>query len=1067
MLRAAAAALAAALVVGAAWIVVPHGLPRSTDIAGYPTFADFPLNRNFHAYYLIVLVFPLLTVAFTIAAGRLGPGRTARSTLRPVRLEERAAASSAGGIGVGGALGVLLRLAAPAAAVALTVNVAVRTSSPALSDPALLAGLAWAMAVPALGGLAALIDLRRRPPAARPPGPVLRLWLARASALSLAAMPLLLIPVSRSTETLAVGGGVTAHHWLPAWVPVLATLGWAGCAARALRRASPASGGLPAAIRIERAGVLALAVPLVFFLTFAFLPGSLSFFEGYDDAQNIAAPHLVFSGAFPWTELYTIHGLLPDVFQGQIGLSLFGDSRWAVAAGVHLLVAPLSWLVLYAFAVRFGGAPLGLALLAAAALGGFRPLSDRFVFMPLLLLLLAAVLERPSWSRCALLMTLLTVGAIVTPESALMAAGLLATLVAADLLRRAPGEPWRRALVATRRCALVGLALTGAWAAFLLVTGSLGAFIDYYLIFGPGHSLAGAIPRNFSLVREPRVAAEFLGPPALVILTIWRSAFLLVRRRPWATTDVLMVTAASWVAAYFPKALGRLDSPHVDQVMTVAWPLALLWLALLASSAQVGAGRLAARLTAGVVAAGPRVPGAVPRALHVGAAAVAFLPLLAAAVLATLPLGDVTANGGRFRPAVNEPAIPRLGYTSPGAVAEDAIRDLGTVLATYAPPGEPVFDFTNSPGIVYYLLDRSPGTRFFHVSMAIPTAVQRDVIDDLERSRPRAVVYNSAPVGNIAAFGLPAWDGLSNSVRHRDIAEYLLDRYSPLVSVGGFLVMLRDDLVASAPPLPPLRSPPRTTDLYAQSGSCDWGTLPSFLEHPADLPARDAVVATLRTHADGTPLVVSDGWALSTGGGMASEVLAVAGDAIVGRATPGSPRTDITQRVPGAPLTTGWSLTVPVATPDDVTFYAHNGDGTVSVLRRPGSAPGKPPPATEVTTEDGVRHRVVANPIAGYVDHSRAALPPGGAVVLPAGTRLGDYAWLEVEGAGDLGGASLRLTDSVDSTPHDVRFRLVPGRGNTAYVQVGSCGAWRALDPARLTLVRAAGPTITGLRLIR
>src|SRR5207302_144912 len=90
-----------------------------------------------------------------------------------------------------------------------------------------------------------------------------------------------------------------------------------------------------------------------------------------------------------------------------------------------------------------------------------------------------------------------------------------------------------------------------------------------------------------------------------------------------------------------------------------------------------------------------------------------------------------------------------------------------------------VFDFSNDPGLYYYLLGRGPRTKYYHVSMAIPEAAQDDLIAELRSNRPKLVVFTDD------RYGLPGWDGIPNMVRHYDVSQYILDNYRPLVSIRG------------------------------------------------------------------------------------------------------------------------------------------------------------------------------------------------------------------------------------------------------------------------------------------
>ena len=51
------------------------------------------------------------------------------------------------------------------------------------------------------------------------------------------------------------------------------------------------------------------------------------------------------------------------------------------------------------------------------------------------------------------------------------------------------------------------------------------------------------------------------------------------------------------------------------------------------------------------------------------------------------------------------------------------IRDLARTLEGLLEPEDTVFDFSNAPGVVHYLLGLPPSTRYYHVSFAIRRAL--------------------------------------------------------------------------------------------------------------------------------------------------------------------------------------------------------------------------------------------------------------------------------------------------------------------------------------------------------
>jgi hypothetical protein len=200
-------------------------------------------------------------------------------------------------------------------------------------------------------------------------------------------------------------------------------------------------------------------------------------------------------------------------------------------------------------------------------------------------------------------------------------------------------------------------------------------------------------------------------------------------------------------------------------------------------------------------------------------------------IAAPEPLYDVIDGApGHFSATVGqEPKVPRIGYARPGENDVAAIESLDAALDSFVGPGDTVFDFSNAPGLVHYLLGFKPGTRYYHVSFAIRDRNQSDLVSQLEGSPAAAVVLGAERTFN----DLPAWDGIANHVRHYDVSEHLLDEYVPVQAVAGFVLM--------APRTRGLRA---ARELYFRADPCDWGYAPNFL---AKAPQRQADAVQLRT----------------------------------------------------------------------------------------------------------------------------------------------------------------------------------------------------------------------------
>ena len=326
------------------------------------------------------------------------------------------------------------------------------------------------------------------------------------------------------------------------------------------------------------------------FLAMSVLPGEITYFQGYDDAQEMAGASLVARGYFPWRDVLFVHGLFPDVLTGSLGRAIFGDSIWGVFAVHTVILIPMFWVSAYLFAVWVSRRnPWFLALTFLWTTSLVRPLlelerftghpagelqwSERFMALPMALIVLGETLRRRSLAWAVGLTLLLFVLEILVPETIFVAAPALACVVAADLVHRRPERSLWANLRLTRWCIGTGLAATAVWAAFLAAFGALRAFIDYYLVFGPGHNLWGAVPPFLDLTGLTMLAVDI----GCVLLTVWAVAIKVARRADWEARDWVAVAAAAFMALYLEKALARFDTVHVWQVFGAGLPLVLLW----------------------------------------------------------------------------------------------------------------------------------------------------------------------------------------------------------------------------------------------------------------------------------------------------------------------------------------------------------------------------------------------------------------------------------------------------------------------------------------------------------
>lgn len=1047
------------------WRFVPHRLSVTTDIVGFPVFYHFDANRYFDAFYLIAIAFPVVAILLYAYLPLLrGPAdASGRADIRPVSTIEGEPDPQPEGRDGGdpghrstprasAALGRAARLALPGFAVAVSVGVIASGRAQVLDPWGIAAGALYCLVVLASTSVTARRDTRLDGGA--------RLSAVNGGA-ALVVIPLLYFVSRTSSVVVTSDHHLHRYPWLPLWVVVPVLVAVALWYRRRIRTAATTE-----EVRDVEATVLTyvVGIALLLVLIARLAPPLDTTFAAFDQAQSLASAQLTFGhGLFPWRDLYVIHGVFGDILAGQLGMSVFEPSRWGSASGFTIFLIPMLWVSMYVFTAYFArrnrlfaagfvavavlwlssGRLAGAGLLLGRDVMGYAQGYFRFAFLPLVLILFDQTIRRRSRTWCAGLMAALVAQAIMVPETLLMAAGLLATLVGFEWFGRAPRSGWSDALARTRWCAAFGVAFVLAWVLFLVASGALRGFVDYYLIFGPGHTLSGAEPAWW-VGKQLGPTVEFIVPVALLLLTILRVTVQLRRRRPWSSRDWVMVAAATFVLLYYQKVLARADQIHVAEVFIVTLPLLLLWLLVAVEAIDDAARRAAHRL----LRSGDGAPARGVRGVVLAVRHPATLAMVVALVaLAPAPVSTITSVAGNYHvTAGTEPVLTRLGYADAGVIDVTMVHDLDAVLRRYAGADGPVFDFNDEPGLLYYLLNRVPGTRFFHVSMADTGFAQRQLIADLTRSRPRLVVFYGEGIG------LPRWDGIEATVRHYDVSDYLLDHYVPLADVDGQLVMIRADLAASAPPLPPLAGPVSTQDFYLSNPECAWGFSPNFLARPASVASQPALTVDTRVVSDST-LDVS-GWTAPRAPGQAPlPVLAVRDGQVVGTAVPDM-KHSTTQ------LTSGFSMALPVTGGGPVAFYELDPDGTVSPLALQATAPpGLVAPGGDgtVTTSDGHTHRVGA-PGGGVVSEAVVSTQRVLDLDVPPGTVLDQYHWLELSSPVGLGGAQYSVTDGADQSPNAISFSTLPRSNDHVFVQVGSCPQWHAFSSTGLSLVQGGGP---------
>jgi hypothetical protein len=803
----------AAVIVAALVRRVPVTNQAHTDIVGYPIFANFNASSYPDIWYLAVIGWPLVSVLIFL----LG-----RSLLRTAGLLERLTfalhAGRARTARVPAPVEAPIDLGSPTERIALSARLTAVAlvwgfaGAIVLDDQGLrfwrdMAAVSAVYLVVLLLVVAALSARRVRLRAAWRGVRLVSAINALGAALTIGA----LLAVSEHTTLTTLSDNVQhPMHWLPVPLGIVLIAISAGVVGIALWRVRDAGSGR---VRIiERRALFLVAVPVVIFLFTAALIGGLKAWDNFEGGQQIVTLRLLNVGEVPYRDFLPFHGLLVDTLFNALGYQLLSTSAWGAMAGAPLVIIPLTWVTLYLFAYRVMGG--SWAALVTLLLLFFHHIliyvDDRLIFWPLILVLLAVAFDRRSRMASFGVGAAAAAFAVVVPEAsyAVPACGL--ALVARD----AYNASWPRPHVARdfrlTLWAIAGGAAVGA-AGFSLLAAehAVGGFIDFYVTLVPGHDLEGTIPISFAPLTG-QFLYWILAPGAAALLAFVILAARVRLRLTLRTNHFLMIAAGIFTVLYYAaEFLSRADPTHAELSYGAAIPLVILC----AWEAAKWLNRWVRAQLQGSRAGGLRWP-----LFYVAAA-------LAGITSTTSIPTQLAATPADFRAAAaTEPWLASVGYVSDGE--EEMWSDVGTLLSAFLKPGQEIYDFSNQPGLYFYMLDYRPATPHFFAAFDYSQATQEETIRSLEANRPEfAILYGTAPGS------LSVWDGIPNTTREYDISQYLLDHYRPFADVDGQMIYVEDNAPITIPDSlqAELGSRLTQTDIPFHYPDCAWGDVPEFL----------------------------------------------------------------------------------------------------------------------------------------------------------------------------------------------------------------------------------------------
>lgn len=1012
--------------------------PPTTDVVGYPIFSDFNVQNYLTAYYAIIGFFPIATLLIFLGLTRMGPrigleDPPPRGSLRPAGapslderpLEPQPSLSAVPWVlrwticvgqtaFVGGVLGLEAGIVIEQVWAGLVLGAAAYTLVAAL------VAAAWS----GWGRNGGSLDER----------------LAAVNAVAAPVTVVGLVAVSSRTEVTTVSdGSVHGYPWFPAWLGLPIGIGLMGLVGLRVRSATTAI----RVLAIERRALLLLAAPVGLFLLLASLPGDLGPLEMFESGQGLLGAKLVGEGWLPWRDVVLAHGPFLDAGNPALGFALFENSQWGRFAAYSLLTAPfylVSTFLLFAYLFRRN---IPFLLLSGLVLvdGTFAPADVRFILWPLSLLLLAAVLNRPTRLRSAALAFMVAAQAIVTPEAAPVVPAVAVVLVLYEWYWREPGSRIASAFQRTLWFAGAGVVFASAFAIYMASRGGLDDFIYITASLVQGHVLSGGIPPRPVDESDVQYAFQAFAPVAALLISFAYVVARLRLRRAFVTDDWVIAAVAIFLLPYYLKYLAYMDSPHLHQVFGIALPLMLFIVYRPVT--------LVERWIRGRWARNPILRATHPVSL--------VLALTVAVIVWGRVESDINNAEARFRPSVpEEPVSERVGYSS-APFDPVMYRDLKRVIDSYLGPNDRLFDFTNAPTLFYYLMDRDPSTRYLVVLVAHTENLQDDLVNQLRESPPKLIIFDSGSAG------LPNWDGIPNKVRHYAVSQWILDHYRPLLATHRTIIYARRDMPSPSQVGLNLAEKPITRGVPFSGQPCTWGYAPNFLSSPPE-PSEGARGVGARV-GPAPNFVTVIGWAGDPKAKQpAREVIATVGGEIAGRVKPGLSRPDlVAYGLPKGFERAGFQMQVPVQPHKRLRVFAVSRSGQLNEIVDKGGTPAHGAVMIGRRTT-----RLAPNAVWGQLNsttHEQVLQ-----IDRPAGARWRDYRWLEVDARPSgfrKGTFTVYDRQTRPWVGREISFQTLDDSPHRYIVPVGSCSQWHGYRGRRLFLNFDTPQDVSAVRLIR
>jgi hypothetical protein len=473
-----------------------------------------------------------------------------------------------------------------------------------------------------------------------------------------------------------------------------------------------------------------------------------------EDAHFLFPMDLMLKGGVPYRDIFLPHGFFYDAGFPLIAGKIFGSTL----SGLHTLGAYIEPLGVVAFYFLVVVACRQRLLVSALMLflGSAMWVPSRAIFGMLSLTVLASRLESPNgfaifktklglrqtWpfllSGCLAMLALLhsvDVGVFSFCSISLFLGGI---------------SIMRRRILPLSLFAIGAGATIVPFALYLAYHGAIRVFLhDTWILCVYQIDIWGVPFRNFFDVFKPFVDGAlhqswwdwfingdvrwYYGPIAFTLSASFL-AFRAMGKGFWGSRTapvVLLLTLAG--AFYFRTALGRSDAEHLFYGSLFALLLAI-----------IAVDRL---LSKSLDLLSPRKVAGVPILLCSIAASAGLIWFCNASYQ---PLPALNARLSRLtspseQPSSQSSVLPRLGTSQIPPEQEARIRGVSEYIREHTRPNEPVFDFSNQAGFIFFA-DRPSASRYMNVVSAGTPEMQEEVVRGLERQKTSLVIFKAGTV---------------------------------------------------------------------------------------------------------------------------------------------------------------------------------------------------------------------------------------------------------------------------------------------------------------------------------